>query len=276
MALQPPVSQPPARDVATLAAHREVKPPAPVAEASAVSEELGKVLADSRKAIEAVASYQVRMTHQERVNGVLNPAEEVLMSIRRTPKAVRLEWPEGQKKGREVIYTADANNGLMHVKMAPSLVPLPRISMPPDSPLATRNSRHPITEAGFESILANMEDAYAKLRKNDHSPGRLTYEGLVVPHGFSKPHHKIVRVTTAKEVWTVFIDPETRLPSSVQQLADNGDLLERYTFRPPVLNPTELARADAFDPNGRWGPSTGLLQRLARSAAEPPAPTATR
>ena len=226
---------------------------------------LGTVLAETRKALDALATYQVKMTHQERVNNILNPVEDVRLSIRRAPKAVRLEWPEGQNKGREVIYAADANSGLMHVKMAPTLVPLPRISMAPDSPLATHNSRHPITEAGFDTIVASMEQVYVKSRGHDMSLGVLSYEGLVVPAGKAKPFHKIVRVTPTQETWTVFIDPTTHLPASVQEVAPNGDLLERYTFGDPILNAPELANPDAFDPDGRWGPQKGLFQRLARS-----------
>ena len=58
---------------------------------------------------------------------------------------IRLEWREGPHKGREVIYAAGQNAGLMHINMADSLVPVPRMSLAPDSPMVTRTSRHPIT-----------------------------------------------------------------------------------------------------------------------------------
>lgn len=278
--LQPPLVLPPFQDNATLVAHRAPARPL-VASIEIRAPRIGPiglaaVLEESRKAIDALKTYQVKMTHQERVNDRLNPIEDVILSIRRAPKAVRLEWLDGPNKGREVLYAADANGGLMHVRMAPTLVPLPRLSMAPDSPLATRNSRHPITEAGLEPIVANMEDAYAKSLKNDQSRGRLSYEGLVVADGSTTPCHKIVRVTPERETWTVLIDPETHLPVSVQAIAGNGDLLEQYTFREPILDLPELANADAFDPDHRWGPSKGLFQRLARTTPEPDKPTATR
>ena len=42
-----------------------------------------------------------------------------------------LEWPNGPHKRREVLYSASENGGLMHVNMADSLLPVPRLSLPP-------------------------------------------------------------------------------------------------------------------------------------------------
>ena len=49
--------------------------------------------------------------------------------------------------------------------------------------------------------------------------------------------------------------------------AKGGELIERYTYRDLRPNPAELASADAFDPDKRWGEPKGLLSRLARAAA---------
>ena len=235
---------------------------------------LGTILAASRKAVDALSSYQVAMTHQERVGTILNPAEDVVMSIRRKPKAVRLEWPDGPNKGREVIYAADKANGQMQIKMANPLVP--RLAMAPDSPLATRNSRHPITEAGFDTIIEGMEKAFAAQSKGDGRLGAMKYAGLQTPPGGSKPCQRIVRVSPTKETWEVYIDPTTHLPAYVVAKAANGDLLERHVFGKATLNPPALASAAAFDANARWGESTGLLSRLAGAAAAPEKETRTR
>ena len=39
------------------------------------------------------------MQRRERVGGAVQPEEEVLLSIRRKPKAVRLEWTERIEQG---------------------------------------------------------------------------------------------------------------------------------------------------------------------------------
>jgi hypothetical protein len=239
----------------------------PIPAATPPTPSLATILAESRGRLNALTSYQVKMTRQERVGGTLNPPEDVILSIRRNPKAVRLEWPTGQNKGREVIYSAVANGGLMHVNMGATLVPMPRLSLPPDSPLATRNSRHPITEAGFDTILQGMETALRAQRSNDPSLGQIRYEGLEKPEELDRPGHKVVRVTPTNETWVVYLDPETRLPAQVEATAGNGDLLERFVFRDPAFDLPVLARAESFDPDSRWGPAKGLLGRFARAGA---------
>src|SRR5262249_10829778 len=59
------------------------------------------LLSQAEAKLEALNTYQVRISRIERVGGQLLPEEEILLSIRRHPKAVRLEWPSGANKGRE-------------------------------------------------------------------------------------------------------------------------------------------------------------------------------
>jgi hypothetical protein len=223
------------------------------------------VVASARARLDSLTSYQVSLNRQERVGENLLEPEDVLLSIRRKPKAVRLEWVDGPHKGREVIYAADQNGGMMNISMADSVVPVPRMSMPPDSPLVLKSSRHPITEAGLDTIVANLEKAIEMARQGDLSQGRVSYGGLENPGPLDHPCHKLVRITPSGETWHVYIDPETRLPVMVQATDLQGELLERYIFRNPKPDPADLASADAFDPEKRWGPPSGLLGRLARS-----------
>jgi hypothetical protein len=223
------------------------------------------ILAESRARLEGLGNYQVWLNRQERVGNTLGPPEDVVLSIRREPAAVRLEWPNGPHKRREVLYSASENGGLMHVNMADSLLPVPRLSLPPDSPLVMHNSRHPITEAGFDTILKNVEDAIKGEKAGDQATGKVTYEGLEKAEQLDRPCHKIVRTTPSGETWAVYIDPESRLPVLVQAVDAKGELLERYVFSNPRYDLPELAQADAFDPNLRWGPPKGFLNRLAKA-----------
>ena len=54
---------------------------------------------------------------------LMQPEEEVVLSIRRNPKAVRLEWAKGPSKGREVIYSAAINDRMMYVNSGNSALP---------------------------------------------------------------------------------------------------------------------------------------------------------
>jgi hypothetical protein len=229
---------------------------------------------EAKTQLAPLRNYSVQMSRQERVGDKLEPEENVLLSIRRDPKAVRLEWTEGPNAGREVIYAAAPNGGLMHIRM-PNNPLMPRLSMPPDSPLALRTSRHPITEAGLDAIVARLDET-VQLHESGRSPGeRLTYEGLRTPVPGGPPCHVIQRVTAEGETWVVALDAQTHLPFLVQDTAPDGSLLERYIFRDPQTDVPDLMAAAAFDPDARWGPSKGLLGRLARTAADD-ASTATR
>ena len=65
----------------------------------------------------ALKTYQVKISRLERVNGQLQPEEDILLSIRRDPKAVRLEWSSGPSKGREVIYSSTLDPRMIFVHM---------------------------------------------------------------------------------------------------------------------------------------------------------------
>ena len=78
-------------------------------EQPAVATRTGKpILSRAEAKLDALQTYQMRVSRLERVNGQLQPEEEILLSIRRDPKAVRLEWASGPSKGREVIYSSSA------------------------------------------------------------------------------------------------------------------------------------------------------------------------
>jgi hypothetical protein len=211
------------------------------------------VIAQAREAVDRLSCYQVRLQRQERVGQRLHDPEEVVLSIRRQPLGVRIEWPEGPNKGREVLYQAGDGPDVMHVHMPGALVP--RISLPTNSGLAQKNSRHPIQEAGLDSIVAIMEQGLAE------APERVRLEGTEVPEGCDRPAHKLVFLTAEGEKAVVHVDRQNHLPLVVHVTAHDGELLEHYRFHDLQPNHTELASRDAFDPEKRWGPPKGLFSR---------------
>ena len=234
----------PNRPARSRTAPKPVAPPAPTAES---------LLADAKLRLAGMSTYQVHLTRQERIGETLHPAEDVLLSIRREPRAVRLEWVDGPHKGREVLYAA---GGPMHINDPHGL--MPRLTLAPDSPLVVRTSRHPITEAGFDSLLVGLDEGVAA-----RGPDRARYLGMEAPEGLNRPCHKLVRTTPDGQVRTLYLDPQTHLPALVTLLAADGSLLESYRFADLKPERTELATATAFDPDARWGAAPGFLSRLA-------------
>ena len=234
-------------------------------------EKLQKVLATARDRLDALSTYQVNITRVERVGGLMQAEEEVVLNIRRKPKAVRLEWAKGPNKGREVIYSAALNDRMMYVNSGNSALPIPRMSIPVDSPLALRNSRHPISEAGFDTILDNLFKFLEPKTAAVASDGKLIYKGIDRPGGLDQPCHLVERVTPKGETWQVYLDTRTLMPAMVSAVqTSSGELIERYIYRNLRPNPVELATSDAFDPDKRWGESKGWLSRIARAAGTPP------
>jgi hypothetical protein len=226
-----------------------------------------EVVAEARAVLDSMTNYEVDLHRQEQVNGTLLPEEDVVLAIRRQPRAVRLTWPSGPNQGREVLYRADEPGAPMHVKMANSA--LPRLSLPPESPMVMRNSRHPVTEAGLDSIVEGLENALKA-----STPANVVHAGLEAAEGLEQPQDCLVRTTPSGENWRIYFDPKTHLPSLVQATDADGQLLERYFFREVRPNVPELASSEAFDANARWGPPRGLLGRFAKgdSAGDPTSP----
>lgn len=254
-----PTDAPPRRRVATVA---EAGPVADPIDEPAEADHLAEVdawLDRAEATLATVKTYRVRMTRQERVGEDLLPEETVLLSLRRAPLAVRLEWPEGPNQGREVLFSEQECGGQMHVRLKPS-VPVPPLKMAPDSPLALQNSRHPINEAGVDPVLTNLRSQVEALRAGEASPGSMTLErdeaGAPV----------LRRVDPAGADWTVTLDPETALPTVVRQVDPDGNLVESYRFVDYEFDPADLASSEAFDPAKRWAGAGGFLGRLARAA----------
>lgn len=274
---EPPASGPGGEEEApslALAAPRRPKK----AEARDPEQKLRTILDEARRRLEAMSTYQVNITRVERVGNRPQPEESVLLSVRRNPKAVRLEWPTGSSKGREVIYSTAINDKSMFVNMANSALPIPRMTIPIDSVLAMRNSRHTIAEAGFDTIFNNLQ---AQLVPPGETPpgGKLIYKGLQKPDEIDRSCHLIQRTTPTGEVWKVYLDAKSLMPVVVTAHQEDGELLERYAYTSLQANPEQLAAADAFDPDKRWGEAKGgLFSRIAKAAGEAQggSPTTTR
>lgn len=234
------------------------------------NEEKGaEILERALSKLESLTSYQVSMSRVERVGSRLQPEETVLLSIRRSPRAVRLQWDDGPSKGREVIYSTALDDSVIHVNTVNGgPLSIPRMSIAVDSPLIMRNSRHSIKEAGFDTILNHMSGRSSDPGEpRGSSGGKAVYTGKVTPEGGDRACHRFVRTTADGERWEVLLDVKSLLPHSVIAHDAQGELLERYTYQDVKENPVELAAADAFDPDTRWGKPKGLFSRLAGAAA---------
>ncbi len=251
---------------ASTPAPAQAAPSAPEVKPSGIAQ-IRALIDTGQNRLDSIRDYQVLMTRQERVGSTLQPAEEVLLSLRRTPWAVRLEWPTGPTQGREVIYSEQETGGQLQIYAPGTLVP--RLSLAPDSPLVMAKSRHPITEAGLGDVLEKLDRSLTPHEQGRAAGASMSYDGIVSREDLAQPCHQITEVRANGEVWVVALDGETCLPVLVDGRTGSGDLLEHYVFRDLRTNLPELASANAFDPNSRWKNAGGGL--LSRLAGTPPA-----
>ncbi|WP_161602183.1 DUF1571 domain-containing protein [Tautonia marina] len=217
----------------------------------------------------SIQNYRVTLDRQERVRDSLQPAEQVVLNVRTEPFAVRLEWPDGPNRGREVLYSETECNGMMHIKLGKTLIPVPPMQLEPSSPLALSNSRHPITEAGLLHILTQTKEQVDRVRSGDPSLGNFTLEGPHVPDDFEVTCLEVLRRTPEGEFWRLVVDQASSLPLLLEATAPDGQLLERYHFQDIQTDLEELAASDAFDPAVRFGRPIALpIDRLATGQPE--------
>ncbi len=193
--------------------------------------------------------------------GIDITAEDVLL-VRRSPKQFASNGRPALSWGREVLYEP-GRSALMHVHMEDSVIPLPSLSMKPDSPAAMRNSRHPISEAGYadppEHGAGPRTPAPRQLHaRSDQLPGPRTARGPRRSRTQDRSAHP-----DAGNLDRLPRPRRSHLPRSLKPRPAMA-MLERCAFRDLKIDVPGSAATQAFDPDARWG-SPGLLQRLARA-----------
>lgn len=211
-------------------------------------------------------NYRATLHRQERVRETLLPGEQVVLSVRTEPFAVRLEWPDGSNKGREVLYSEPGTecDGMMHVKLGKTLIPVPPMQLEPHSLIALSNGRHPITEAGLLHILTQTKAQVALSRSGDPKIGQFELLGPLKPEESETTCFEIVRTAPDGEFWRLVVEEETILPVLLEATNGSGQLLERYHFRNIETDLADLDDSNAFNPSVRFGrPITLPVDRVA-------------
>lgn len=224
---------------------------------------LEEILSRTSRTLAQTSNYRVQVNLQEQMNGKLLPPDNFTLSKRREPFAVLMQWSDGKDAGREVMFSPVDTKGMIQIRMPKGLIP--RISMAPDSLLVRSKSRHPITEAGADSVVERLTETLNLQKTNHQNAGQLQAERLTDPT--LGPIDRVTHRTFQGELWVVDLDATTGLPLTIHATDAQGQLLEHYEFRGYQLNQAELMTADAFDPNARWG-QQNLLGKFARGNSD--------
>ncbi len=146
-----------------ISADANVATAAPVTDASplaALHQKLAR-LAAGRQFLEQVPDYTATFCKQELVQGELLEEASIQLKCRHQPFSVYLHWESGDE-GRELLYVEGANDGEMIVHGGGWKARLPALSIAPDSSLAMKESRYPITKVGLLELIKTMQAVHAE------------------------------------------------------------------------------------------------------------------
>lgn len=204
-----------------------------------------EMLERGRDAVLKTPGYTARFTKQEVVDGELLDQQVMLMKCRHQPFSIYLTWQEGDV-GREVLYVDGANGGKLLGHDGGWKSKLPSLSLRPDSRLAMRDTRYPVTDAGLAGLAGIMLGVHHEdLRTNNVASCTMTpqqgpnhrscyeftthYKNVDVSPTYRKS------VTLIDEEWSVPI--ETRhygwsdnSPVASDAALDDATLIEAYRF----------------------------------------------
>jgi Protein of unknown function (DUF1571) len=104
-----------------------------------------------REGLRRLGTYRARLLKQERVGGKVLPAQSMEIIVQPAPRAQRLEYVEGPKKGRKVIWT-EKRPGEMLVREA-GILGIASLWIDLNGGLAHGDTNHSVTELGFAPLL---------------------------------------------------------------------------------------------------------------------------
>lgn len=229
-----------------------VVPTEPTLVGNAALQECDRLLAEAQKRLEDVASYTATFVKQERIGGTLSDIQMIQMRMWHQPMRVFMRWENGKDAGQRVIFAADENDGEMMVRMLRGLeARLGVISLSPESSLAMKHSRYPVTKVGLleltkiirehvQTDIKSTSGITAKLLERQPLDGR---DCLVVTTEYAKPELAPDDKHEYRKTM-VFIDSQTKLPICIRcygwpetiagsnpEKLDQTTLLELYAYK---------------------------------------------
>lgn len=104
-----------------------------------------------REAVARLGAYRARLVKQERVGSQIKPAQTLELTVQPLPRAIRLEYVEGPKSGRRVVWTENRPKEML-VREG-GVLGLMSVWVDIDGGLAHGDTNHKVTDLGFGPLL---------------------------------------------------------------------------------------------------------------------------
>ncbi len=231
--------------------------PMPVADVRETSHPLFPALQlaeDALKSIdENVRDYTCTIVRRERIEGKLGKHEFIDAKVRheqtgledKTPFSVYLRFLKpASVEGREALYVEGKHAGKVFVRRGGQRMSYVSTYIAPDSRLAMKENRYPITDVGFKRMVERLIDVIENDMQYDECEVKF-YKGarvadrkctrIEVVHPVERDHFTFHRAT-------VFVDDDDNLPVGYASFywprtpGEKPQLLEEYVYTDIKLN----------------------------------------
>jgi hypothetical protein len=179
-----------------------------------------------REGLRRIGTYRARLLKQERVGGKLLPAQTMEVVVQPSPRAQRLEYVEGPKSGRKVIWTQKRPTEMLVRESG--ILGIASLWIDLDGSLAHGDTNHSVTELGFGPLLDLVD---SDLRKTRAVGGHIRKD-----QGFDGSGAYCMEYTAppnAKGVYAqrtrLCVDAKLGLPVKIE-VYDTQGFLERYEY----------------------------------------------
>jgi Protein of unknown function (DUF1571) len=210
--------------------------------------------------LQNVKDYSCTLIKRERIDGQLQQPEFMFVKIRHEPFSVYTYFkaPEG-KKGQEALYVAGKNDGCLLGHGVGIKKVVGTLSLKPDSMLAMRDNRYPITEIGILNLtkrLIEVAEQDKKFAECDVKFATAKIDGR--PCTCIMVTHPVPRKNFRFNIAKVFVDSEYGFPVRYEAYdwptKEGGTpvLLEEYTYVHLKFN-NNFTDADFDDHNKDYG-----------------------
>ena len=209
-----------------------------------------------------VKDYSCTLIKRERIDGTLMPPEHMFVKIRHEPFSVYTYFkaPDNMK-GQEALYVAGKNDGCLLGHGVGIKKVVGTLSLKPDSMLAMRGNRYPITEIGVLNLTKRLIEVAEQDKKYRRMRSEVSTTARKSPVGRALASWSPIRCRgrTSASTWP----KSTSTPNTVFRFAtksydwpakEGGPplLLEEYTYVHLKIN-NGFTDADFDDQNPDYG-----------------------
>ena len=199
------------------------------------------LIAIGRESVRLLGTYRARLLKQERVNGKVLPPQIIEVVVQPAPRALRLEYVEGPKSGRRVVWNQSRPSEMLVRESG--ILGLASMWIDLDGRLARGDSNHSVTELGFAPLFDLLA---SDLRKGRAQGGLIRKD-----EGFDASGAYCMVYTAppgAKGLYAqrtrLCIDVGLGLPVKIE-VNDGQGFLERYEYT--NIRANQRVESSAFD-----------------------------